>query len=202
MATTTVSDRLPTRVWRGGRLTVFAVTAAGCVALLARPWATPLVEDPTAMFLTLFVLLGAVGAWWPLRGDGRTTAEIRADAQLHPVLVAGIGVAAFGVARVLASTPASGPLVGQVVALHVLAAIAEEAFFRRLVYGALLRRGEAVAVVGSAVAFAAVHVTVWGFWVLPVDVAAGVILSWQRWACGRWSVPAVTHAFANLAAVA
>jgi membrane protease YdiL (CAAX protease family) len=56
-------------------------------------------------------------------------------------------------------------------------------------------------VVGSAVCFAAVHVTVWGVAVLPLDLAAGLILGWQRAATGRWSVPAITHVAANVLAV-
>ena len=42
---------------------------------------------------------------------------------------------------------------GVVALLAVVAAVAEEAFFRRLLYGRLARWGAAVAVVGSAVAF-------------------------------------------------
>ncbi len=68
-------------------------------------------------------------------------------------------------------------------------------------YGWLAPFGPAVAVVVSAVAFAAVHVTVWGLWVLPLDLAAGLLLSWQRAASGRWSVPAATHVLANTLAL-
>jgi hypothetical protein len=32
-----------------------------------------------------------------------------------------------------------------------------------------------------------------------VDLGAGLLLSWQRWASGTWTVPAATHAAANLA---
>jgi membrane protease YdiL (CAAX protease family) len=49
--------------------------------------------------------------------------------------------------------------------------------------------------------FAAVHVTVWGWAVLPLDLAAGLVLGWQRWASGGWSVPAATHVAANVLAV-
>lgn len=49
--------------------------------------------------------------------------------------------------------------------------------------------------------FAVVHVTVYGAWVLPLDLAAGLVLSWQRWATGSWGVPAVTHVVANLLVV-
>ena len=40
-----------------------------------------------------------------------------------------------------------------------------------------------------------------GWVALPVDLGAGLVLSWQRWACGRWEVPAATHALANLLVV-
>ena len=32
---------------------------------------------------------------------------------------------------------------------------------------------------------------------LPVDVGAGLLFGWQRWASGTWTVPAAMHAFAN-----
>jgi membrane protease YdiL (CAAX protease family) len=54
---------------------------------------------------------------------------------------------------------------------------------------------------GSAALFAIAHVTVYGWWVLPLDLAAGLVLAWQRWASGSWAVPAVTHVVANLLVV-
>jgi membrane protease YdiL (CAAX protease family) len=79
--------------------------------------------------------------------------------------------------------------------------VAEEALFRRLLYGLVEPRGTGVAIVVTAVCFAAVHVTVWGAGVLPLDLAAGLLLGWQRAATGDWTVPAVTHVAANLLAV-
>ena len=93
------------------------------------------------------------------------------------------------------------PFILRSVALNSLAAVAEEAFFRRFAYGLAATRGPAFAVVGSAAIFAAVHVTVWGWAVLPLDLAAGLVLGWQRWATGGWAVPAATHVAANLLAV-
>ncbi|MEA2702777.1 MAG: hypothetical protein QOD63_722, partial [Actinomycetota bacterium] len=87
------------------------------------------------------------------------------------------------------------------VALATLAAVAEEAFYRRLAYGVAASAGPVVAVGVSAFAFALVHVTIWGWGVLPLDLAAGLLLGWQRWASGGWSVPAATHVAANLLAV-
>lgn len=83
----------------------------------------------------------------------------------------------------------------------VLAAVAEEALFRRLAYARLLRYGTGVAIIGTAVAFALLHVPFYGMEVLPVDLGAGLLLSWQRWASGTWTVPAATHAAAELLAV-
>jgi membrane protease YdiL (CAAX protease family) len=83
----------------------------------------------------------------------------------------------------------------------VLAAVAEEALFRRLAYARLLRFGAGFAVLGSALAFALMHVPLYGVVVLPADLGAGLLLSWQRWASGTWTVPAATHAAAELLAV-
>jgi membrane protease YdiL (CAAX protease family) len=116
-------------------------------------------------------------------------------------VVLGIGVAAFLLGRLIGGGDAPQPLALRVVALSSLAAIAEEVFFRHFVYDALLPGGAALAVLGSAGLFAVVHVTVYGWWVLPIDLAAGLVLSWQRWATGSWKVPAVTHVLANLLVV-
>ena len=87
------------------------------------------------------------------------------------------------------------------VAATVVAAVAEEVFFRRLVYGWLASSwGAVVAICGSAVAFAAIHVPVYGFAVLPIDTAAGLLLGWQRWMTGGWSASGLTHVAANLIA--
>jgi membrane protease YdiL (CAAX protease family) len=86
------------------------------------------------------------------------------------------------------------------VASAIVAAVAEEAFFRRLVYGSLRPLGVAVAVGVSTVLFAMVHVPQYGWATLPVNLGAGLVLGWQRWASGGWAVPAVTHAAANVMA--
>jgi membrane protease YdiL (CAAX protease family) len=82
--------------------------------------------------------------------------------------------------------------------LALLAAVAEEALFRRAAYAALAPHGAALAIGVTALAFALVHVPLYGVAVFPVDLGAGLLLSWQRWASGTWTVPAATHAAANL----
>ena len=106
-----------------------------------------------------------------------------------------LGMAPHGAGRIVVqAAPAA-------VAASVVAAVAEEAFFRRLVYGWLASSWwTAVAICGSAVAFAAIHVPVYGFAVLPIDTAAGLLLGWQRWMTGGWSASGLTHIAANLIA--
>jgi membrane protease YdiL (CAAX protease family) len=146
---------------------------------------------PAPVLIALFASLLAVSLVWPGQRE-----ILR---QPVPVLILGIG--AFVVGRGLSAGAAVPEATWFVVGMNTLAAVAEEAFFRRLVYGALLAAGPGVALVGSAVLFAAVHVTVYGLWVLPIDLAAGLLLGWQRQATGSWAVPAVTHAVANLLVV-
>lgn len=234
------------------RIGPLAVVAAGCAALLARPWLVRLPGDPVVLLVALFVVLGLVGAFWRLPAPASATAVASDEgpsgaaadpaplsaAARAPVAVAeadpatdpapvpavakvraplavasggspvptwmalGVGLGAFGVGRLLAvgAVPVA-PFVLRSVALNSLAAVSEEAFFRRFAYGLAAVRGPAPAVVTSAAVFAAVHVTVWGWGVLPLDLAAGLVLGWQRWASGGWTVPAATHVAANVLAV-
>ncbi|HET9770444.1 MAG TPA: CPBP family intramembrane glutamic endopeptidase [Acidimicrobiia bacterium] len=172
------------------------VAAAGCGALTARPALLGVAgAGPAVVLGTLFAVLLAVAVAWPASG-------FRPPASLSAGPVLALGITAFAVGRLLsASTPAPIEATAFVVSLNTLAAVAEEAFFRRLVYGALLAAGPAAAVVGSAVLFAAVHVTVYGAWVLPLDLAAGLLFGWQRHVTGSWAVPAATHSVANLLVV-
>ena len=166
------------------------------VLLLARPWIGDLPWDPTAVLIALFATLGIASVLLPVPQLG----EKRAEGGAVVLALCG-GVLAFSLARLVAPGRGFAPWGAHVVLLNSLAAVSEEALFRRLLYGALLRWGPAAAVLGSAIAFAVVHVTVWGPRVLPLDLAAGFVLSWQRLASDRWSVPAITHVAANVLAV-
>jgi membrane protease YdiL (CAAX protease family) len=195
-----VTTTAETRVgWAPPVALTAAVLLAGVAALLARPALLPAGGDPTARLVVLFVALGAIGAAWPLRwaegGGARPPLRIAVEALV-------LGSAAFAVGRLAMGGPATfHPQLVRSLLLNALAAVAEEAFFRRMLYGVLVPFGTTVAVAVSAVAFAVVHVTVWGVWVLPLDLAAGLLLSWQRAASGRWWVPAATHVFANALAL-
>jgi membrane protease YdiL (CAAX protease family) len=171
------------------------VIAAGCALLAARPLFGYWTSDPTAQLVVLFVALLSVGALWPITAPRIVLTRRRV---LVPLAV---GIVAFALGRVLGGGHAPAAIASRVLLLNTLAAVAEEAFFRRLVYARLLVGGEVAAIVGSAVLFAAVHVSVYGVWVLPIDLAAGLLLGWQRHASGSWAAPAATHVFANILVV-
>lgn len=162
-----------------------AAILLGCVALAIRP---------PALWSASFVVIavGTIGALAPLPG--------RRDAHRGParvIAVVALGVLAFATARAI-TTPLPLPFSTLTVGATIVAAVAEEIFFRRLVYGWLASAGDPVAIIGAAVLFAAVHVPAYGVRVFPLDLAAGIIFGWQRWAAGGWMAPALTHATANV----
>jgi membrane protease YdiL (CAAX protease family) len=150
--------------------------------------------NPTATVVVIFAALLAVGLAWPVAREHQVAVRTTAFA-------VSLGVIAFAVGRLIGGGTAPAPPTAKILALNTLAAVGEEVFFRRFVYNALVPSGPALAVAGSAALFALVHLTVYGAWVLPIDLAAGLVLGWQRWVTGSWGAPAITHAFANLLVV-
>jgi membrane protease YdiL (CAAX protease family) len=113
-----------------------------------------------------------------------------------------VGAVALGVAAVGAARAFGGGIAPHYTHLGVgslvVVAVAEEAFFRRLVFVWTQRCGSAAAVVVPAALFALIHVPIYGSGILGLDFAAGLLLGWQRLATGSWTAPAVTHVVANL----
>ncbi|MDQ6838425.1 MAG: CPBP family intramembrane metalloprotease [Actinomycetota bacterium] len=175
-----------------------AVATGGSILLVARPLMLARTDRPVEALVLLFTGLLIVGARWPAPPGG---APQRTRPGWHGAPIVVVGLAAFAMGRVLGGGDTPTPALPTVIALNTLAAVAEEAFFRRLVYESFLSRGPVVAVLASTTLFAIVHVTVYGLWVLPLDLAAGLVLSWQRWASRSWHVPALTHALANILVV-
>jgi membrane protease YdiL (CAAX protease family) len=169
-----------------------AVLAAVILALLLSRTLVAGSSSAVPVLLMLYVAVGAVSLSAPV-ADSRETLLPRAA-----VLVAGTAC----VAAVWATHPSVVPRAAGLgaVGLNTLAAISEEAFFRRFLYGRL-SAWPLVAVVLPALAFAAIHIPVYGAAVFWVDLGAGLLLGWQRWASGSWTVPAATHTVANVLAV-
>jgi membrane protease YdiL (CAAX protease family) len=172
-----------------------AVALGGVAILLARPFVPAGPEDRVALFAAAYVAIGVASTV-----AGRSV-EVAGSPAVSPWAALALGLAAVGAAAVAAGSPVPVPWGPSALPLGVLAAVAEEALFRRAAYGTLLRLGPAAAVLGSAALFALVHVPAYGVTALPVDLGAGLVLSWQRWASGTWRVPAATHAAANVLAV-
>jgi membrane protease YdiL (CAAX protease family) len=173
----------------------WVVVAAGLLFLLARPTlgASPLAVPVLGLgYLLLLVVAVAV------RGSGNDPRDPAPLGWKVPLL---LGLVAVAGAAIVAGPVADRRAGGIAVGLALAAAVAEEALFRRVLYERLLRFGIVVAVVASAGVFAVLHLPAYGWAAMPVDLGAGLLLSWQRYASGRWTVPAVTHAVANLLAV-
>lgn len=85
-------------------------------------------------------------------------------------------------------------------AVVAVVAVAEESLLRGSLYRAIEVRCGTVAAVGlTSVAFALLHVPVYGWGVLPLDLAVGVWLGALRAVTGSVAVPAAAHALADLA---
>ena len=173
-------------------LAMFLAVVSGSALLLVRTAFTGL-PTTAIVFATLYVVLGSASLAVPVPA-GRAR-------PLGPVVVGATGVAAIILAAWLVGPGFPVPHGPQVLLLNSLAAVSEELFFRRLVYGGLVRFGAAIAIGGSALLFATLHVPIYGSAVFWVDLGAGLLLSWQRWASGGWGTPAATHVVANLVAV-
>jgi membrane protease YdiL (CAAX protease family) len=168
------------------------VVIAGVLLLLARPFVVASADARVALFAVAYGVLALSALAVPVPVGAR---------RIAPTAALGVGVAAVVLAAVAAGRAVPTPWSAATLPLSLLAAVAEEALFRRLAYGQLERWGAAVAIVGSAVLFTLVHLPAYGTSALPVDAGAALLFGWQRWASGTWSVPAATHAFANLVAV-
>jgi len=174
-------------------LAALGIVVTALVLLAARPLMTSLAGTTrAASFAMVFASVGVASLVVPVRrGRGR----------LNPLLVLAIGLGAIVAGMRAAGAAPPLPVATWTVPLSVLAAVAEEALFRRLAYAELARVSVALAVGGSALLFALVHLPLYGAASFPLDLGAGLLLSWQRWASGAWTVPAATHVVANLLAV-
>jgi membrane protease YdiL (CAAX protease family) len=79
-------------------------------------------------------------------------------------------------------------------------AVSEEALLRDVLFTLVAqRRGELAAVLLGAAAFAIMHVPLYGWQVLPLDFAVGLLLGMLRVLSGSWTAPALAHVVADAA---
>ena len=164
------------------------VIVVGTAVLVLRPFAAAPSGARVSHFAVSYLTIGLASIAVPAERD---------RARLAPGFVLLMGFAAITLSASVAATPIPLPWSAAALPLSMLAAVAEEALFRRLAYARLERFGAVVAIAGSALLFGLVHVPAYGLAALPVDVGAGLLFGWQRWTSGTWTVPAGTHAFAN-----
>lgn len=101
-------------------------------------------------------------------------------------------------AGTLAARPGDA-FVGWAVVVALVAA-AEQWFLRGVLHRLLEPHGTVVALLVPAVAFAGLHLPLYGVAALPLDFAVGIWLGALRVVTGRWTVPAVAHVVADWAA--
>jgi len=152
-------------------------------------------QSPTAglIFAILLVIVVAAFGMPAIRLDRRQLAWGVAGAV---TLCAPAAVAAATDDRV--ALPLNGFLLWSFVVMAV--AIAEELLLRGALFEAVQRwHGETAAIVLTTVDFAALHVPIYGAHVLPIDLAAGLVLGMVRSASGSVTAPAITHTVTDLA---
>ncbi len=82
----------------------------------------------------------------------------------------------------------------------VLVAIGEEVVLRGALLDALdVRRGTIVAILGTSLLFALIHVPLYGWHVVPLDFGVGLWLAGLRLLSGGVAAPAIAHTIADLA---
>ena len=150
------------------------------------------------VFGTLLLASAAAAGWRPTR---------------RPVVVAGLqllaglaaGLVLVGLALVarwpgpwVALSPA--PSFAPWAAVTVLVSFAEEVILRGALFEAVEESGGVVpALAASALAFALLHVPLYGWHVVPLDLGVGLFLGGIRVLTGGIAAPAVAHAVADLA---
>ena len=209
----------------GVRWLVPVVLLAGLAAIVAgRWWATRTGFDPLAVGALFGLALGGLA----LAGRQRSrppsedtplataTAHARAkspgaSAAMARAVAGGIGFGLVLVAIVLVGAAIAG---AQLVpglarpaadlapwaAVTVVVACAEEALLRGRLFDAIRRAGGvAPAVLVTTIAFALMHVPLYGWHVVPLDLAVGLGFAGLRLATGSVVAPAAAHSVADLA---
>ncbi len=180
------------------------LSRAGLLALglgatvLARSWATVSgVGDALVLGLAFGLALGALALAAGLR---------LAIPPLGALVVGSGGGAALVVLAVLISRSGPALIAGQSSALlpwalvTVLVATAEEWILRGVLFDLLDRHaGTLAAVAVTSAIFALMHVPLYGWHVVPLDLGVGLWLAGLRLLTGSVAAPAVAHVLADLA---
>lgn len=189
---TTIALRPPIRTARP------AVIVAGLAAAVGLRWEATVRGAAGSIAIGLvfgigLLIVGLVGGWRPAR--------VRPSA-----LVFGAAGGAVLVILAIVTRPAQVPWLAQLtafapwVSVTILVATAEEIVLRGALFDELDRRlGATIAVFATSVLFALMHVPLYGWHVVPLDLGVGLWLAGLRLATDGIAAPAMAHAIADLA---
>jgi membrane protease YdiL (CAAX protease family) len=177
-----------TAVWLGAGLAVASLARAG---LNGHSASTAFVAG--AAFGAALVGMALVGGWRPARPR---IGSLMVGLLGGLVLVALPRIVDPLMPAVIGMRPE--PFAGWALVTAVVVA-GEEALLRAALFGALDRSAGPVAAVAiTSLAFALMHVPLYGWQVLPLDLGVGVWLAGLRLATGGVAAPALAHAIADL----
>ena len=171
--------------------------AAACALRATAGGAVPAASYPAALAFAGALLALSVGAGWRFTPDRRWPRAIAAGLAGAALLVAAWATAAphlpLAAGQHLAPLLVWTPLVA-------LVAVAEEIALRGVLFRAVLEAGGApLAIAVTSIVFALMHVPLYGWGALPLDLAAGVLLGGLRLLSGGVTAPTVVHVLADLA---
>lgn len=193
------------RRFAGARWLVPVVLLAGLAAIVAgRWWATRTGLDPLAVGAVFGLALGALALAGAGRGRRVGRATVRAAAigvgfglALVAIVIAGAAIAG---AQLVAGLGRPAADLAPWAAITVVVACAEEALLRGRLFDTIRRAGGVVpAVLVTTIAFALMHVPLYGWHVVPLDLAVGLVFAGLRLATGSVIAPAAAHSVADLA---
>jgi membrane protease YdiL (CAAX protease family) len=183
------------------RLVRPALILAGLAGIVGLRWAATVYATAGAVAIGLVFGLGLTavafaGGWRPMVERRRAVAAVAAGAAGGAVLVILAVVTRSGQLAWLAPAAAFGPWV----AVTILVATAEELVLRGALFDELhVSLGTAGAVLVTSVVFALMHVPLYGWHVVPLDLGVGLWLAGLRLATGGIAAPAIAHTIADLA---
>jgi len=174
-----------------------ALLLGGLAAAMTLRVAAGLGTAPAGVLFSVLLLATAAAAGW-------RPGWPRARALAAGVAGAAVLCAAPALMRLSGHTLVLGPpplgLLPAWAATTVLISLAEEALLRGALMDAVTPwAGELAAVTVAAIAFALLHVPLYGWQAVPLDLAVGVWLGGLRLATGGVAAPATAHALADLA---
>lgn len=177
---------------------------AGIVA--ARWWATRAGLDPLAIgaaFGAALAVLAVTRPGSPLprarRGRAGAAAGLGIVFGLVLVVVVLVAPALSGSTTVPGLGRPAAPFVPWAM-ITILVASGEEALLRGRLFDALRNAGGLLpAIVVTTIAFALMHVPLYGWHVVPLDLAVGLAFAGLRLLAGSIAAPAAAHAVADLA---